>query len=152
MVEEAVGLRAATAGDAAAIAAVFLASRQQAMPYLPTLYTDAEVLRWIERLVLPRSHVLLATLDGEQVVGFAAIQDSHLDHLYVPPSAQGSGVGARLLAAAKEASPHGLRLHVFQRNARARLFYERRDFRPVELRDGSRNEEHEPEAVYEWRP
>ena len=58
--------------------------------------------------------------------------------------------GALLLAAAKEKSPRGLRLHVFQRNLSARRFYERRGFKLVQLRDGSSNEEGEPDAVYEW--
>jgi hypothetical protein len=39
---------------------------------------------------------------------------------------------------------------VFQRNLSARRFYERRGFRLVELRDGSSNEEGEPDAVYQW--
>jgi ribosomal protein S18 acetylase RimI-like enzyme len=64
---------------------------------------------------------------------------------------EGQGIGAQLLAAAKEASPQGLWLHVFQRNARARIFYERRGFCIIALRDGSQNEEREPDAVYEWR-
>jgi ribosomal protein S18 acetylase RimI-like enzyme len=58
-------------------------------------------------------------------------------------------LGALLLAAAKKESPRSLRLHVFQRNLSARRFYERRGFRLVELRDGSSNEEGEPDAVYE---
>jgi ribosomal protein S18 acetylase RimI-like enzyme len=40
---------------------------------------------------------------------------------------------------------------VFQRNEGARRFYERRGFRLVGQRDGSENEEREPDAVYEWR-
>jgi len=55
-----------------------------------------------------------------------------------------------LLVAAKEESPSGLGLHVFQQNLSPRRFYERRGFRLVELRDGSSNEEGEPDAVYEW--
>jgi ribosomal protein S18 acetylase RimI-like enzyme len=55
-----------------------------------------------------------------------------------------------LLVAAKEESPRNLRLHVFQRNLSARRFYERRGFMLLKLRDGSSNEEGEPDAVYEW--
>jgi ribosomal protein S18 acetylase RimI-like enzyme len=82
--------------------------------------------------------------------GFASVQSGVLEHLYVSPQLQGHGLGALLLAAAKEESPRGLRLHVFQRNLAARRFYERRGFKLVELRDGSSNEEGEPDAVYEW--
>lgn len=142
-------LRPATAEDAPALAAVFLAARRAAMPYLPTLYTDAEVRCWIEAVVLPGSHVLSAAMEVGRTAGFAAIR---ADHLYVLPIAQGCGIGTRLLAAVKAARPQGLRVHVFQRNATARMFYERRGFRIIALRDGSQNEEREPDAIYEWRP
>lgn len=48
-------MRLATAEDAAALAMVFLAARRAAMPYLPVLYIDAEILHWIEAVILPRS-------------------------------------------------------------------------------------------------
>lgn len=152
MASQAARLRLATNEDASAVAEIVIAARRVAMPYLLTLYTDTEVLHWIEAVVLPESHVLLAVLETGQVAAFAAIRDNHLDHLYVAPMEQGRGIGARLLAAAQEVSAQGLRLHVFQRNARARLFYERRGFRMIELRNGSQNEERVPDAVYEWRP
>ena len=59
---------------------------------------------------------------------------------------------AALLRAARELAPDGFRLWVFQRNTQARDFYEHRGMRVVELTDGSRNEEHEPDALYEWLP
>jgi len=52
----------------------------------------------------------------------------------------------------RELAPDGFRLWVFQRNTQARDFYEHRGMRVVELTDGSRNEEHEPDALYEWLP
>jgi ribosomal protein S18 acetylase RimI-like enzyme len=118
------------------------------MPYLPVLYTELEVLQWIRDIVLPSSLVTLAVSDRE-AGGFASVRGGVLEHLYVSPHLQGQGLGTLLLAAAKEGSPRGLRLHVFQRNLTARRFYERRGFRLVQLRDGSSNEEGEPDAVYE---
>jgi hypothetical protein len=53
---------------------------------------------------------------------------------------------------AKEVRPDGLMLWTFQRNARARQFYEARGFVAAELTDGSRNEEREPDALYRWLP
>ncbi len=53
---------------------------------------------------------------------------------------------------AKRRRPEGFRLWVFQKNEGARRFYERHGFRLVELTDGSRNEEREPDALYEWTP
>ena len=44
-----------------------------------------------------------------------------------------------------------LRLWVFQKNTPAIRFYTRRGFGRVELTNGSGNEVHEPDALYEWR-
>jgi len=122
------------------------------MRYLPRLHSDADVRRWIEAVVLTRCRVLAAVSGDGRVVGFVALAGGRLDHLYVAPNVQGHGVGALLLAAAKAESPRGLRLFVFQRNVRARRFYERHGFSLIEARDGSQNEEGEPDAIYEWRP
>jgi GNAT superfamily N-acetyltransferase len=143
-------LRRADQADAEFIAAIFTSSRRAAMSYLPLLYTELQVLEWIEDVVLGNSLVMLAVDDHRNVGGFASVQSGVLEHLYVSPQLQGHGLGTLLLAAAKEESPRGLRLHVFQRNLSARRFYEQRGFKLVELRDGSSNEEGEPDAVYEW--
>ena len=142
-------VRPATRADAELIAAIFTSSRRAAMPYLPLLYTPLEVLEWIRDIVLRNSSVTVAVSDGGQAGGFASVRSGVLEHLYVAPHLQGRGLGALLLAAAKEENPQGLRLHVFQRNLSARGFYERRGFALVKLRDGSSNEEGEPDAVYE---
>jgi GNAT superfamily N-acetyltransferase len=143
-------LRRAGQADAELIAAIFTSSRRVAMPYLPVLYTDADVLKWIRDVVLRNSAVTLAVSAGGQAGGFASFSSGVLEHLYVSPHSQGHGLGTLLLAAARQENPRRLRLHVFQRNLSARQFYERRGFRLVELRDGSANEEGEPDAVYEW--
>jgi ribosomal protein S18 acetylase RimI-like enzyme len=93
---------------------------------------------------------MLAVADDRLTGGFASVRSGVLEHLYVSPQLQGNGLGTLLLATAKEESPGGLRLHVFQRNLSARRFYERHGFKLVQLRDGSSNEEGEPDAVYEW--
>jgi ribosomal protein S18 acetylase RimI-like enzyme len=143
-------LRHAATTDAELIAAIFTSSRRAAMPYLPLLYTESQVLDWIRDVVLPDSRVTLAVSGDRRMGGFASVQSGVLEHLYVSSQLQGQGLGTLLLAAAKEESPQGLRLHVFQQNLSARRFYEGRGFALVELRDGSSNEEGEPDAVYEW--
>jgi len=143
-------LRRADQADAEFIAAIFTSSRRAAMPYLPLLYTDTEVLEWIKDVVLRRSSATLVVSSNCETGGFASVRSGVLDHLYVSPQLQGHGLGTLLLTAAKEESPRGLRLHVFQRNLSARQFYERRGFKLVHLGDGSSNEEGEPDAVYEW--
>jgi GNAT superfamily N-acetyltransferase len=143
-------LRRAEGADAELIAATFTSSRRAAMPYLPLLYTELQVLEWIKDVVLRNSLVMVAVDDRRNLGGFASVLSGVLEHLYVSPQLQGHGLGTLLLAAVKEESPRGLRLHVFQRNLFARQFYERRGFKLVELRNGSSNEEGEPDAVYEW--
>jgi ribosomal protein S18 acetylase RimI-like enzyme len=143
-------LRRAVRTDAELIAAIFASSRRAAMLYLPVLHTDLEVLQWIKDVVLRTSLVTLAVSGDRQAGGFASVRNGILEHLYVAPQFQGRGLGTLLLVAAKEGSPRNLRLHVFQRNLSARRFYERRGFMLLKLRDGSSNEEGEPDAVYEW--
>ncbi|MFG2043707.1 GNAT family N-acetyltransferase [Dactylosporangium sp. NPDC048998] len=146
-------VRVAAAADAAEITSVFLASRAAAMPYLPKLHTDEETRWWIEHIVLTGHRVWVAT-DGEpgRVVGFAALDGELLAHLYLLPDVRRRGIGSVLLAVVRAASPDRLRLHVFQRNTAAVAFYRRHGFRLVATDDGSRNEEREPDATFEWVP
>jgi GNAT superfamily N-acetyltransferase len=95
--------------------------------------------------------VWVAEGDG-RVVGFFALSDNVLFHLYVYPELHGQGAGSLLFERVTELAPDGFRLWVFQRNTQAREFYEHRGMRVVELTDGSRNEEREPDALYEWLP
>ena len=134
------------------MADVFLASRRDALPYLPALHSEGETRRWVADVVVPGGGVWVAVLDG-CVAGFAALTGAdrdHLDHLYVLPGLYGRGIGSALLARAKALSPGRLRLFTFQRNVRARAFYEARGFAVVDLNDGTRNEECEPDVLYEW--
>lgn len=144
-------VRPATAADLGEVAEVFLASRRDALPYLPALHTDDETRRWIATTVYRGGGVWVAVADG-RIVGFAALNAARdmLDHLYVRPGCSGAGVGSALLAKSKAQSAGRLRLFTFQRNERARAFYEARGFRVVDLNDGSRNEEREPDVLYEW--
>ena len=75
-----------------------------------------------------------------------------LAQLYILPGEQGRGIGSALLAKAMARRPAGMRLYAFQRNTRARGFYERRGFVAVEFGDGSGNEEGEPDVLYQWTP
>jgi ribosomal protein S18 acetylase RimI-like enzyme len=144
-------LRRAQEEDAEVLADIHIAAAQDAMPYLPELHTDEETHAWMRDVVLPGSEVYIAEADGRSV-GFVALGAEVLEHLYVSPAFQGRGVGSALLACAKELRPAGFRLWVFQRNERARRFYERHGLRLVELTDGADNEQREPDALYEWRP
>jgi GNAT superfamily N-acetyltransferase len=144
-------IRPAAPADAKALADLFLAAKAE-MTYLPVLHTDAETRSWIRDVVLRDLEVWIAEEDNGKVVGFAALGDDLLEHLYVHPEAQNHGVGATLLAVAKQRRPQPLRLWLFQKNVDARRFYERHGFTLVRLTDGRDNEEREPDALYEWQP
>jgi hypothetical protein len=79
------GLRHADQADAELIAAIFTSSRRAAMPYLPVLHTDTEVLEWIKDVVLRRSSATLAVSRDREAGGFASVQSGVLEHLYVSP-------------------------------------------------------------------
>jgi ribosomal protein S18 acetylase RimI-like enzyme len=144
-------IRPARSADAEAIADVHLDSRREAMPWLPMLHSREDTIAYFAGHVLLHEEVLVAEVN-QLVVGFIALEGDHVDHLYIAPAYQGRGIGDTLLAMAKEVRPDGLMLWTFQRNARARQFYEARGFVAAELTDGSRNEEREPDALYRWLP
>jgi GNAT superfamily N-acetyltransferase len=141
-------IRRGRPGDARAITNVFLTARAR-MSYLPRIRTSREIRAWITDVLPHMYEVWVAEVDG-QVVGFAALTDEWLGHLYIEPGAQNRGVGTALLDVAKQARPDGLKLYVFQANTGARRFYERHGFALGTLTDGQRNEENEPDAVYSW--
>ncbi len=142
-------LRVATLADASEIAELFIASRRDALPYIRNAHSDDEIRRWVPDVLMRRTEVWVAELDG-RIVGFLSVAGESLEHLYVLPGYFRQGIGDRLLAHAKIISPRRLRLFTFQRNAPARAFYEARGFVVVDLNDGSRNEEHEPDILYKW--
>jgi len=142
-------LREARLEDADELAALFLASRREALPYLPALHTDEETHQWMRDVVLATCQVWVVTED-ERPTGFLALAGDEVEHLYVLPGCQGRGVGGSLLAVAKDASPDRLSLYTFQANTKARAFYERKGFRAIAFGDGSENEEAMPDILYEW--
>jgi GNAT superfamily N-acetyltransferase len=144
-----VNLRRATPGDAEALALAMRRTVRESLAFLPELHTPEEDLAFFSGVVLPRSEVWIADVD-DALAGFIALRPGWIDHLYVTPEAQGRGVGSALLAIALEPG-RARRLWTFQKNARARGFYEARGFVVETLTDGSGNEEKEPDALYVWR-
>jgi GNAT superfamily N-acetyltransferase len=142
-------LRQAGPDDAAGLAEIFLAARAE-MTYLPRLHTDEETCRWIAEVVLVEQMVQVAEVE-EALVGFAALAQNHLGHLYVAPGRQGGGVGRALLDWVKTICPGGFDLWVFQKNRRARSFYRREGLRESLLTDGADNEERQPDVLMTWQ-
>ncbi len=142
-------LRRAEPADAAAIAVVHRVSMRTAMPWLPDLHTEEETRAWVREVLLPQQEVWVAEADG-RIVGMAALGEEMLQQLYIHPDYQGRGIGDALFTVATERYPAGFTFYAFQRNARARAFYEARGCVAVAFGDGSGNEEGEPDVLYAW--
>ena len=144
-------IRRAGAADAEAIAVVHSDARSTAMPWLAALHSRNATIAYFAEHVLTQQEVWVAGIRNV-VVGFVALTNNHIDHLYVAPANQRQGVGDKLLTMAKELRPDGLTLWTFQRNVLARRFYEARGFVAAEFTDGAANEEREPDVLYRWFP
>ena len=141
-------IRRAEERDVEAVARLLREVRLACLPYLPDLHTPEEDIRFFRNRVFVEYDVWVA--GAEAVDGFIAFRAGWIDHLYVRPQCQRSGIGKALLARAmREGSPR--RLWVFQRNTAATAFYRSQGFREIGRTDGSRNEEREPDILMEWR-
>lgn len=129
-------------------AGVHRAAFDAALPWLAGLHTPTEDRNFFREHVYPACDVFGAIEDGI-MLGMIAFREGWIDQLYVMPRAQGRGIGSALLGQA-QSSFSSLRLWTFQRNARARRFYEARGFVLIEETDGARNDEKEPDALYAW--
>jgi GNAT superfamily N-acetyltransferase len=135
--------------DAAAIADVWLRSRAASVPRIPPpVHTDDEVHAWFGGVVLPTKEVWVAEA-GDALVALLVLEGEWIDQLYVEPHYVGRGVGAGLIAVAKQERPSGLKLWTFEANVRARRFYERHGFVATGGTSGD-NEEGAPDLRYEW--
>jgi GNAT superfamily N-acetyltransferase len=145
-------IRPARTGDAAAIARIHMDSRAATMPYLPPqIRSHDEVTRWVREVVLKDCRTLVA-LRGTRPVGYAAVDGDLLDHLYLRPDVLRQGLGTLLLTGAKQLSPAGLSLHVFQQNTGAQAFYRHHGFAVIGCGDGSGNMEGLPDMTLRWEP
>ena len=144
-------LRPATADDASAVADVLLSSRKAFLPYA-CLRTDEDVQGWVRSVLVPTGGVTVAIAEGSPAGVLATARDagvSWVTQLYVAPAHIDQGVGTLLLSHALANLPLPVRLWCFQRNARARRFYERRGFNAIRFTDGHANEERLPDILYE---
>lgn len=144
--------RIATQSDANSIANLYLASRKAYISFAPLVHSNTAIQQWVHDVLIPHAQVWIAEENGV-LIGMMAIVEKQsvnwIDQLYVLPQATGKGVGSLLITKAK--SLHlPVRLHTFQENLGARRFYERHGFKIIEFTDGSGNEEHCPDILYEW--
>ena len=110
---------------------------------------DAQ-LQFLREHLAQKSRVYLAVDSAGEVLGLMALDGDCLQQLYIDIDHQRRGIGSALLAKARLLSPGGLWLYTFERNQKARQFYEKHGF--VIAGTGSDNEEGLPDVRYEWRP
>jgi GNAT superfamily N-acetyltransferase len=146
-----VSLRPATDSDAGAVAEVLLSSRKAFQPYA-CLRTDEDIQGWVRSVLIPTGGVMVAVTAGSLVgvVATARAQGmSWITQLFIAPAHVDQSIGTRLLSHALATLPLPVRLWCFQRNVRARRFYERHGFKAIQFTDGSANEERLPDVLYE---
>jgi len=99
--------------------------------------------------ILQENQVWVAEVDG-MAVGFIALRDDFIDHLYIHPENQRLGIGRAFLDFARERSPDHVYLYTLQVNVTARAFYEKNGF-VAEKFGVSPPPENEPDVEYHWR-
>jgi GNAT superfamily N-acetyltransferase len=129
-------------------AVVCRASFNDRLPWLAGRHTPEED-RWYFREQVFRACEVWGALNGTAMTGVIAFREGWIDQLYVLPGAQGRGIGTTLLGVARSTFSL-LQLRTFQRNLKARRFYESRGFTLVDVSDGAENDEGEPDALYAW--
>ncbi|MFF5987227.1 GNAT family N-acetyltransferase [Prauserella flavalba] len=135
--ENAVTLRPAEAGDAAAVARIWYLGWQDGhlgnVPdELLAIRTEDSFTARAAQRIEDTTDTTVATVDGS-VVGFVMVVEDEVEQVYVAREHRGSGVAALLLADAErlvaEAGYEQAWLAVVGGNARARRFYERGGWR-----------------------
>jgi ribosomal protein S18 acetylase RimI-like enzyme len=141
-------IRRATASDVDAIAELHERSFGTLF-FLPVLHTLDEHRAHFARLVAQQE---VWVWEDARILGYAAVDDTMLNNLYVEPNAIGRGIGSALYRHVLACRPAGVTFWVFQQNARARRFYEKHGARAVRFTDGEGNEEKTPDVLYSSSP
>jgi GNAT superfamily N-acetyltransferase len=140
-------IRRADEQSAESIARLLRSVLRASLPFLPQLHTADEDLWFVRNVMFAQCEVWVAGTGD--IDGFIAFRAGWIDHLYVRLERQRRGVGRALLGQAMTThSP--LRLWTFQKNAAAIGFYLAQGFCEIDRTDGSRNEEREPDILFEW--
>lgn len=130
-----------------AAARVLRLSFDDQYPWLMGLHTPEDDRSFFRDILYPSCEIWGALAD--ELIGIIAFRLGRIEQLYVLPGHQGQGVGSALLAAAMSQADV-LELWTFQRNDRARRFYEAKGFVATQETDGHDNEEREPDVLYKW--
>lgn len=141
----------ATEKDETEVLSIFNLARNR-MTYLPSLHSPEETSHFILNLI-KQGNLYVGRL-ADKIVGFIDVNEGWVHHLYVNPIFQNKGVGKSLMDFAKQLSPTGLTLWVFEKNKGAITFYEREGFSLALKRNTAEadNEEGLPDRKYVWQP
>lgn len=142
-------IRPAETKDSDEIAGVMVAARDATLPNLSKIDTKEEFRVLMKLVLVPKNDVWVAEMSGKGIVGFMVVSESFLNYLSIHPSHWSKGIGSKLLDKAKDRN-NTLTVTPFQKEKRTRSFYELHGFKQLELCDGFGNQEHEPDALYEW--
>ena len=121
----AAAIRAMRTDELVALADLWVASWQEAMPAIDFATRWA----WISAVLANPAHTTLVVERAGTAQGFAVVEGALLHQLVVARTAKGSGAAAALVDAAKALASGGLALEVNQDNPRAVRFYLREGFR-----------------------
>ena len=141
-------LRSAQHDDVEAMARMFSRSLRT-LTFLPELHTPEEDLAFLRDKVMIEQRVTIAVQD-DAILGLMAETEGWINLLYIDVNHFRCGIGSALLHAAQNRQSK-LELWCFQKNHRARKFYEKHGFQAIEFTDGHKNEEKEPDILYSWR-
>lgn len=136
-------IRTQIPSDLNRLSQIWLETNLTAHAFIPSSFWEKNVEG--VRAALPDAEVLV--WDEEGIQGFIGLLDGFIAGLFVAEGQRGRGIGAKLLAAAKERYA-ALTLDVYARNVRAHAFYERNGF--VIQREKVNEATGEPEYEMLW--
>ena len=121
-------VRPAVAADIPALAEVAAASYRSGFAGIlePEVLAVRDAAYFTQAFATALASMRVAEVAGH-ILAFAKVTGRHLDMLFTAPAAQGSGVGATLLASVEAAGVNTL--ECFRDNNGARRFYERHGWR-----------------------
>jgi hypothetical protein len=129
-------------------ARIHRASFDHASPGLTGLHTADEG-RWFYRERMFKACTLWGAFHGDALTGIIAFRKTGSTCSMCCRTRRGEALAANCCRS-RTVPSIGLQLWTFQRNTRARRFYEARGFVLVEETDDAGNEENEPDARYLW--
>lgn len=107
-----------------AVLQLWLETNQQAHDFIPATYWAAQM-PFVEK-AFPQAEVYVLEQEGE-IAGFLGLSGEYIEGIFVRQEKQSQGIGRALLSYAKTKKPR-LTLSVYEKNNRARRFYQREGF------------------------